>query len=254
MFFILNTLKKRTCKDCKLTKRADCFGVVDRSGNRRGVCKSCYSYSRNPNAWNKNVIRKKLYAKNKRCCSMCYKIKDLSFFPNDYSGRVYNNKKSYCLTCAYRMKNDYVNRNKDKKASWDKTYRTKNKDKLNEKFYISLRNNPQKKIAHLLRTGVNKVLKRKGQTKVGSVTESIGCLKEQLVKHIEDQFYPNKETGELMTWSNHGVNGWHIDHIRPLCSVDLENPKDFAEVSHYLNLQPLWSKENLSKSGKWDKE
>ena len=57
-----------------------------------------------------------------------------------------------------------------------------------------------------------------------------------------------------MTWSNHGVNGWHIDHIRPLCSVDLENQKDFAEVSCYLNLQPLWSKENLSKSGRWDKE
>ena len=51
-----------------------------------------------------------------------------------------------------------------------------------------------------------------------------------------------------MTWNNHG-NGkgkWHIDHKIPLASA-----KDKEELMHlfnYKNLQPLWAKDNISKS------
>jgi len=242
---------KRVCKDCKLTKRFDCFSVADKSGNRRGVCKSCLKYKDSPDMWMKNHVRKKLYSFNKRCCSKCNKIKCLSLFPNDFVGRVHNNKKSYCLSCAYKMKNDYINRNKDRKAKWDKKHYEKYKDKHNQKFYERLKNNPQYKVAHSLRTNLNGILRRKDQIKVGSVIKSVGCTKQELIKHLENQFYPNPENGEPMTWNNHGTKGWHIDHIRPLCSFDLQNPEDFKMANHYTNLQPLWAKENLSKNGKW---
>ena len=51
-----------------------------------------------------------------------------------------------------------------------------------------------------------------------------------------------------MTFDNHGLYGWHIDHIIPLYSA--KNEEDIIKLCHYTNLQPLWAEENLSKSNK----
>lgn len=51
-----------------------------------------------------------------------------------------------------------------------------------------------------------------------------------------------------MTWNNYSVNGWHIDHIKPLNLFDLTDPNQLKEACHYTNLQPMWAKHNRSKS------
>lgn len=51
-----------------------------------------------------------------------------------------------------------------------------------------------------------------------------------------------------MTWENYGE--WHLDHIKPLVSFDLTKRVQFLETCHYTNYQPLWAKDNLTKSGK----
>lgn len=53
-----------------------------------------------------------------------------------------------------------------------------------------------------------------------------------------------------MNWENQGI--WHIDHIIPIkyfdSNYDLTDVKIQKIVFHYLNLQPMWGKENIVKS------
>ena len=80
--------------------------------------------------------------------------------------------------------------------------------------------------------------------KVGSAIADLGCSIPELKEHLEKQFHPG------MSWENHSLKGWHIDHIIPLDSFDLEDRQQFLEANHYTNLQPLWWKDNLTKGNK----
>jgi hypothetical protein len=69
----------------------------------------------------------------------------------------------------------------------------------------------------------------------------IGCTLPMLQQHLEKQFAPG------MTWTNHTTWGWHIDHVRPLNTVDVRNAADIESALHYTNLRPLWAKDNLNR-------
>ena len=72
----------------------------------------------------------------------------------------------------------------------------------------------------------------------------LGCSIEELKNYLEKKFIAG------MTWDNHSLKGWHIDHIRPLSSFDLTEPRQVALACHYSNLQPLWAKDNIRKGKK----
>lgn len=67
-----------------------------------------------------------------------------------------------------------------------------------------------------------------------------------LKKHLEKLFT------EGMTWSNYGKDGWWIDHKIPISVFNFTKPEheDFKKCWALSNLQPLWAKENISKSNK----
>ena len=69
-----------------------------------------------------------------------------------------------------------------------------------------------------------------------------------LKEHLESKFIDG------MSWKNHGRFGWHIDHIRPIDSFNITDYdcNDFKECWSLNNLQPLWAKENLEKSNKYE--
>jgi len=69
----------------------------------------------------------------------------------------------------------------------------------------------------------------------------LGCTVQELIDYLESKFYDD------MSWENYG--NWEIDHIKPISGFDVTNDKQKKEVCHYSNLQPLWRKENLKKSG-----
>lgn len=68
----------------------------------------------------------------------------------------------------------------------------------------------------------------------------LGVSQDELKMHIEKQFIKG------MSWDNYGR--WHVDHIMPLSSA--KTKPELRKLFYYTNLQPLWGKDNISKSGK----
>jgi hypothetical protein len=93
------------------------------------------------------------------------------------------------------------------------------------------------RLKSILRSRLSKLLK--GEV---SAVSDLGCSIEELKKYLELKFLPG------MSWANHGLRGWHIDHIIPLASANSE--EELKKLCHYSNLQPLWSEDNLSKGDK----
>lgn len=74
--------------------------------------------------------------------------------------------------------------------------------------------------------------------------EIVGCTFEELKLHIEKQFTDG------MTWENYGIDGWHIDHIKPLAMANTK--EEIIASNHYTNLQPMWQLDNLKKGATFD--
>lgn len=163
---------------------------------------------------------------------------------------------------AVSGKNRYEE-NKEEILKTNKEYRDTNKDKINARRresntrekkdkrneylrgYYSI---PENKIAKNLRNRLRMALKQ--NQKRGSAVKDLGCSIEDLKTYLEDQFYPNPKTGEVMSWENYGRKGWHIDHITPLCQFDLKDRAQTKKACHYTNLQPLWFCDNIEKRNK----
>ena len=154
-------------------------------------------------------------------------------------------KKVYYLTNLDKIKANakaYYLANVDKIKTYNKAYQAANLDKM--KAYCSNRRktNIQYKLSKSLRNRLNKALKRNNKT--GSAVKDLGCTIDELKTHLESKF----QSG--MTWDNWSLEGWHIDHVKPLASFDLTDKEQLLIACHYTNLQPLWAKDNLIKGDK----
>lgn len=180
-----------------------------------------------------------------KTCTKCNQIKPLTEY--------YKFRKGYyprCKHCcrAYSKKYSENNRenlkkyrenNREKFMAYHKEYRKNNREK--RRVYRKQRYDTDIKfrIKALLRQRIKDALKKK---KSSRSMELIGCSILHFMKHLEKQFVPG------MTWENQGE--WHIDHMMPCASFDLEDPEQQRRCFHYTNQQPLWAAENISKGDK----
>jgi hypothetical protein len=138
----------------------------------------------------------------------------------------------------------YGQKNIEKVRENARNYYYKNKKEIFKKQNMYLKKNPKFHLSKILRTQLYWALKKQNTVKKCSVFELLGISKEEFICYIEKQF----KTG--MTWKNYGK--WHIDHIKPCTKFDLLNIEEQKKCFHYTNLQPLWAKENLIKSDKYE--
>lgn len=128
-----------------------------------------------------------------------------------------------------------------------KQYQKNNKERINKNNSLYNKKKRAENIQFKILTNLRHRLwcSFKGLTKSQSTLDLLGCSIEKALKYIESKFLPD------MTWENYGMYGWHIDHIRPLSSLNLIDPEEQKKACHYSNLQPLWAEDNLSKGAKY---
>ena len=154
-------------------------------------------------------------------------------------------KKIYRETNKERLSSDrkkYIKDNIVKFKLYSENYKNKRNKTLRKKYRTNLKyklnHNISRSIQLSLTNGKN------GKSWLTLVPYTL----EQLKKHLEKQFT------EGMTWENYG-DGWHLDHKIPLSAHNFTEPfhTDFKKAWALKNLQPMWSKENMSKGAKLTK-
>jgi hypothetical protein len=144
-----------------------------------------------------------------------------------------------------RQKN-YNEANKERIKLKNKAYHQANKEKIkiqhNNYTINRLKTDIQFKLSYNLRNRLRSAINR--NQKIGSAVRDLGCTIDELKIYLESKFLSG------MSWDNWSVEGWHIDHIKPLSSFDLTDRQQLLEACHYTNLQPLWAKDNLVKNDK----
>lgn len=157
-------------------------------------------------------------------------------------------KRWYLKNTENRMdyRANYRAKNKETLIQKSKAYKAANRERVNLIRNASARKkraeNIQFRIQNNLRSRMWYALKRSSSVKHKSAVDLVGCDMDFLKSHIEKQFLSG------MSWENHSITGWHIDHIIPCHTFDLSDPDQQKKCFHWSNLQPLWSKDNCSKN------
>lgn len=132
---------------------------------------------------------------------------------------------------------------KDKVSEHSAKCHQKRRERGVAQAYMKWRKKNDKKfiVVNNLRNRFRYAIKNKSVDKTLTSYELWGCTREFLYNYIESQFT------EGMSWDNYGVDGWHIDHIIPMASFNLENIEEQKKCCHYTNLRPLWAHDNRVK-------
>jgi len=215
----------KTCLVCNSEYNYEMFGKRnDSKDGFRNTCKNCTK-----NKLVKITRSPELLVK----CISCKEEKQYSFFAKGTNT---------CKNC--RNENDRENRsmNREEYNKKNLVWRNKNKDAINakrrEREKLRRDSDPIYRLRHNLSTRLYLAVSKK----IGKTSEIVGCSLEELMSHLETKFT------EGMNWDNYGE--WHVDHIRPCSSFNLEDPHEQMTCFHWSNLQPLWAKDNLSKGAR----
>lgn len=82
--------------------------------------------------------------------------------------------------------------------------------------------------------------KQAGRYVDGTRLQYLGCTSNQLFDYLSNMLKRG------MTWENYGSH-WHVDHVIPLASFNLDTKEGCEKAFHYTNLQPLEAAKNCSK-------
>lgn len=206
----------KICCNCKIEKSLDEFGGIKVKRNR---------------------------------CKECYKILDKKYREQNREKRlVYNRQwKKDNAEKAKSQRKTWRENNREKRNDTEMAWYWENRDKVRgwQKRYYSTpeyREKVSKNPATMWRQLLRRVLSQFGKKKENRTIDLLGYSAIELKEHLEKLFLPG------MSWDNR--KEWHIDHIRPVSSFPMETPINIVNALN--NLQPLWAKDNLKKSKKYN--
>jgi len=252
----MEKLKNKLCSGCFQLMDIKHFGVCIQKGIRyyNARCKICCKNSIHRQSQSE-LDKKNGY----KICTKCKIKKNLLNFNFDSGCNLYRTACKECIklpTKPYQYEIDIKNNYKvctKCKSQKDLSAFTKPPSRMSyhphcrecrRKWQLNrLHTNIQFRLKQVMATRIYDTLKNKNLKKNMRTMKLIGCDIPHLIKHLELQF----KTG--MTWNNYGK--WHVDHIKPCISFNLEDEIQQQKCFHYTNLQPLWAFDNLSKGDKY---
>ena len=240
----LNVINKKQCSKCmKFLSLCMFYKRGDGKRSLRSHCKICLR-----NSDNKKKSDKKYYDTHRESIlkkKRVYQKRSQVIKHRQQYSYIYYRK-------VIKPKNDAKPKIKRVKQTL-KEKRAKQRIHFRKRYRIDV----EYKIRKTLRTRLWEALQKNKYSsyiKVGSHIGDLGCTTKYLREYLESKFYPHPKTGEIMTWKNWGVHGWHIDHIIPLSAFNLTDKNQLQKAVHYTNLQPLWAEENLAKNNRIDRD
>lgn len=111
-------------------------------------------------------------------------------------------------------------------------------------YHNEIKDNIIKKIFNNVSKRICKKLKCLHINRNYTYKELLGC---DLLKF---ELYLIGKLKDGMTLDNYYE--WEIDHIKPISLFNLNNDNELFECCNYNNLQPLWKKDNIKKSNKYE--
>ena len=205
---------EKICTNCNASKSFDNF-YKEAKGlfGLKSICKECHKAKKKQNKDKEKIYNKNWYDRNKE---------KILLYKKQY--REENKDKISQYNQEYKSRPE----NQERRREYDREYiKERRKDSL-----FRLKSN--------IRTSTSRAFSRFGYSKDSKTKQLLGADYLFVKKYLESQFKKG------MTWENYGQ--WHIDHIKPLSCA--KTKQELFDLSHYTNLQPLWSSENQRKYNK----
>jgi hypothetical protein len=208
----------KICTKCGLEKPVDYFPI--KKGKIFSWCYVCKKQA-------DKDYRNSLEGKNKRTVWVCINKEKLKIYKSKH---YEDNKEVYC-----KNNEQWKLNNVEKRKSINRNYQRRRRTNISYRL--------QQNVSCLIRTSV---ISGKQGKKTKHILQSLGYSIDELKKHLENLFQ------EGMSWENYGRFGWHIDHIMPICSFNINKLEDpsIKKLWGLQNLRPLWRKDNIKKAKK----
>ena len=166
-------------------------------------------------------------------CSKCKTISLKSNFNNDKTKN--DGLNPICKVCRI----GYYYEKREKRKEYGKCYARQNRARINAYERQKRITDSNYKLAHNIRAMTRQAFKSQNVMKINDL---IGCSNSHLRKWIIYQLYGD------MTEENYGII-WCLDHCIPLKKT---NENDLYKYTNWINLRPMYIKDNISKGSKID--
>lgn len=242
----------KTCTNCKRLLPLDNFNKHGKS--LRSQCKICRipkaKQYREKNLTELKLKRAKRYQENPEPA----KARVREWRKDNRDRAREKDKRYYQATRQIRsVKNREYNARPEVKEA-KRQYLDKHREKIRlsskTRHLARLQEDVQYRLKVRLKSRLSSYFSAQGLRKRYRTIDMLGCTIAELKSHLESLWQPG------MTWNNHGSYRrggpmtWHIDHIKPVASFDLTDPKQQRKCFHRSNLQPLWAVDNIRKGDK----
>lgn len=226
---VQQNIDEKMCAHCKSVKSIAHFGK--NKYNADGYCYMCKECRSITIKAQKQQRQNKIAGKEKVCSRCNLLLPSVNFFINM---KATDNLSPFCVSCA-RPNNWTIEKQRESYKKYDKN---------NVKYRKEQAALPHNKVKKSIASRVRSALKTQNLLKSSATVEYVGCTIQFLREWLQYQFEDD------MCWDN--IGKWHIDHVKPCSSFNLQSKDEQKACFNWKNLRPLWGKENMSKSNKLD--